>query len=172
MALGIIRDKVISLKNHGLSIEDRKVLKEDRRLLFAWVDEAPNDRETPVTKWRKARSRKAYRTIQDASEQLFLAAILSITPTQCARKSFDRVLESLMRLNHEEFYFTLGPETKSFLEAIAAEQGFAGNRQYLAFMKSLFPRIEPRRKLSYNLLVGAKLNQYRNSICILACEAQ
>ncbi|GKZ63671.1 hypothetical protein AnigIFM63604_002439, partial [Aspergillus niger] len=144
MELEIIRNKASSLKSHGLSIEDRKVLKEDRRLVFSWTEETSNDRETSVTKWRRTRARTAYRTIQDANEHLFLAVILSITPTQCAQKKFDKVLEQLIRLNYEEFYFTLDPETKSFLETIAAEQGFAGNRRYLAFMKSLFPRIEPR----------------------------
>ncbi|GJP97035.1 hypothetical protein AnigIFM60653_002359 [Aspergillus niger] len=153
MELEIIRNKASSLKSHGLSIEDRKVLKEDRRLVFSWTEETSNDRETSVTKWRRTRARTAYRTIQDANEHLFLAVILSITPTQCAQKKFDKVLEQLIRLNYEEFYFTLDPETKSFLETIAAEQGFAGNRRYLAFMKSLFPRIEPRRiQFAYSLV--------------------
>jgi hypothetical protein len=146
MELDIIRNKVISLKSHGLSIQDRKILKDDRRLLFAWIDDAPADHETSVTKWRRTRARKAYGTIQDANEHLFLAVILSITPTQCAKKKFDQVLECLIRLDYEEFYFTLGSETKSFLESIAVEQGFAANRRYLAFIKSLFPRREPRRK--------------------------
>ncbi|KAL2816401.1 hypothetical protein BDW59DRAFT_175782 [Aspergillus cavernicola] len=149
-----IKSKVASLKTHGLNLEDQKALKEDRRLFFVWDEETRATSESSVTKWRKSRARTAYRKIQAANEHLFLAVVLSITPTQCCKTDFDKVLESLICLkNYEEFYFILSPETQRFFESIAAEQGFAGNHRYLGFMKHVFPQREPRQiQFAYSLV--------------------
>jgi len=127
------------LKSSGLTLDDRENLKE--RLRFTWT-EAPDDNlATAVTAWRKTTARKAYRAIQDASDHLFLAVILAITPTECSKPSFKKVKELLLSLKSYEVYQTnMDFEEKHHFESTAAEQGFINNRRYLDFMNAIFPQ--------------------------------
>lgn len=144
-----INVKVTHLKQSGLSWEDQETLKKQRRLCFIWEEpEEPREQSrTSVTKWRRSRARHAYREIQDASNHLFLAAVLVVTPTECGKTSFQRVLDRLVGLeSYDQYHFHVSSVAQKFLESTAAEQGFAQNRYYLDFMQSLFPRPEIRRK--------------------------
>jgi hypothetical protein len=138
--LKTIDAKVQQLKTNGLTLGDQEILRR-HRLSFVWDDsnEAPAGKGSTI--WRKARARRAYTTIQNTSEHLFLAVILAIPPTECAKTSFDGVLDNLVHLqNYEPYYLNLGPAAKSFFESTAAEQGYSGSRGYLSFMKTLFPQ--------------------------------
>jgi hypothetical protein len=133
-----ISRKTGQLKSTGITSDDHENLKD--RLKFVW-DESPNDREaTSVTKWRKAKARKAYADIQDASNHLFLAVLLAISPTECAKPSFKRVRDSLVALrSYADYQLDIDPAEKHFFDSTAAEQGFSSNDRYLSFINSLFP---------------------------------
>lgn len=135
--LAQINEKTRQLKE-GIGYSDQKLLK--ARLQIAWK-EADEVQVSSGTAWRKSRARETYTRIQDVSEHLFLAAILVITPTHCSKKSFNNIVDSLLRIeNYEPFHLNLGPTDKKFFETTAVEQGFSGNSGYLKFMRALFPQ--------------------------------
>jgi hypothetical protein len=138
--LKMIDAKVRRLKTYGLTLGDQEILKRDR-LSFVWDDSNEASEGKGSTIWRRTRARRAYRTVQNTSEHLFLAAILVVPPTECAKTSFDDVLDNLVRLqSYEPYFLNLGPAAKSFFGSTAAEQGYSGSRGYLSFMKALFPQ--------------------------------
>lgn len=139
-----IFDKIALLKAQGLRPEDHETLR-NGRLSFIWGQ--PREKiETETTKWRHSRARRAYLRIQDISNHLFLAVTLVITPTECARTSFDSVFDRFSQLDSSSFLFCLDPTAKTFFETTAAEQGYAGSSRYLNFMKSIFPGKDSRGK--------------------------
>ncbi len=143
-SLSKINGKALQLKTGGgLTLGDQEILKNNHRLEFIWGEHNENSttQETPVTTWRQARARRAYRAIQDANGHLFLAVALAITPTECAKTSFENTLDYLTKLeSYEPYHLELNSAAKRFFESTAAEQGFAGNHRYLTFMQSLFPQ--------------------------------
>lgn len=107
-----IDEKVGQLKMNGMMRRDRGLLK-NHRLNFIWGEPA----EEP-----DSQNARTYAEIQDANEDLFLAVILVIPPTECAKASFDNVLEYLVRLdNYRSYRLNLSLTTKMFFEATAAE---------------------------------------------------
>ena len=133
-----IEEKATQLKTTGLKLRDQESLRK-HRLNLIWGESGGQDE--PATAWRKGRARRAYNEIQDLDAHLFLAVVLAITPTECARTSFDNVLEHLLRLeNYKSYRLNLNPASKKVFESTAAEQGFAGSRRYLNFMQALFPQ--------------------------------
>jgi hypothetical protein len=137
-ALAKIDAKVNQLKSHGMTLGDEEVLKD--RLRFVWGEpSAPEGRGSTI--WRKGRARRQYSRVQHANEHLFLATVLAVPPTECAKTSFDKVIEHLVRLDsYEPCYLNLGPVANGFFNSAAAEQGFSGSHGYLSFMKALFPQ--------------------------------
>lgn len=127
------------LKSSRMTLDDRENLKE--RFRFTWT-EAPDDAiATAVTAWRKTTACKAYQDIQDASDHLFLAVILAITPTKCSKPVFKKVKESFLSLKSYKIYqINLDFKEKHRFESTAVEQGFINNRRYLSFMNALFPQ--------------------------------
>jgi hypothetical protein len=136
--------KIALLKSQGLSLEDQKIIT-NGRLSFIW-GQPREELNTTTTDWRHSRARRAYLKIQEFSNHLFLVAVLVFTPTRCSQKSFDEVVNHLIRLDINSCVFDLDPITKTFFESTAAEQGLAGDKRYLDFMKSLFPQKDLRGK--------------------------
>lgn len=139
--LNKVKSKAKELKMGGLTHGDRDLLQKNR-LDFVWgelVGSAVS--QGSGTKARKAKARRAYEKIQTANDHLFLAVLLVVPPTHCGKRSFDEVLEHLLRLEGFEPY-NLGLGAKNFFESTAAQQGFAGSRRYLSFMRALFPESE------------------------------
>jgi len=135
-----IDEKVNQLKMNGMMRGDQALLK-NSRLNFIWGEPIEEPGGQNATKWRKARARRAYTDIQDANNHVFLAVVLVIPPTECAKTSFDIVVEYLTRLeNYEPYRLNLRPAAKKFFESTAAEQGFTSSRGYLSFMQALFPQ--------------------------------
>lgn len=133
-----INEKAGQLKASGLAREDQDILR-NGRLSFIWCETDENT--VSVTIWRRARARRAYGKIQDASDHLFLAVALALTPTECSRTGFDRVLDCISGVeNFEPYRLNLDFMAKRFFEGIAAQQGFAMNHRYLTFMQTLFPQ--------------------------------
>ncbi|OCL05494.1 hypothetical protein AOQ84DRAFT_271822, partial [Glonium stellatum] len=119
-----ISAKVKQLKTDGMMRGDRDVLKDRLKLIWGEPSETPEDRSGSATKWRKARARRAYTELQDANEHLFLAVVLAISPTECAKTSFENVLEHFFRLgDYKPYQLNLSPADKRFFESTAAEQG-------------------------------------------------
>lgn len=138
-ALKAIDAKVQRLKINGLTLVDEELLRKDR-LGFVWGEpEALGSASS--TRHRVTRARRAYTVLQAADEHLFLVALLVFSPTECAKASFEGVLESLRRLtNYEPYHMDLGSAAKSFFEFTAAEKGFSQSPGYLGFMDALFPK--------------------------------
>jgi len=137
-----INEKVRQLKRDGITRGDQEILK-NRRLSFTWgeLNEDSNIQTTSVTTWRQSRARRAYTAVQDASDHLFLAVVLVISPTECAKTSFEDILNYLIGLEtYEPYHLDLSSAAKRFFESTAAEQGFSSNHRYLSFMQSLFPQ--------------------------------
>jgi hypothetical protein len=133
-----INEKSRELKTNGIAYGDRNLLK--TRLQITWAEGNEVQPVPGATTWRRSRAREIYTEIQEASEHLFLAAILVITPTDCSKKSINNILDGLLRIeNYEPFHLNLSPTAKKFLETTAIEQGFSGNSGYLKFMRALFP---------------------------------
>ncbi|KAF1973457.1 hypothetical protein BU23DRAFT_370969, partial [Bimuria novae-zelandiae CBS 107.79] len=129
--------KLKQLKTNGLTLGDQEALKKNR-LKLVWGD-APEGQGNTI--WRKRRAHRAYSQVQHANEHVFLATVLAITPTECAKPSFDKVLEHLVRLgSYKPGYLNLGPRAQEFFESVAVQQGFSGSLGYLDFMKALFPQ--------------------------------
>ena len=137
-----IDEKSKQLKANDMNRGDQHVLK-NHRLSLIWgepIGKADGE-DASATSWRKGRARRAYAEIQDADDHLFLAFVLAIPPTECAKTSFENVLEYLIRLeNYKPYRLNLSPAAKKFFESTAAEQGFTSNRRYLSFMQALFPQ--------------------------------
>lgn len=130
-----ITETARQLRASDMTYSDQKLLK--NRLHIVWGEEGETGPATSI--WRKRRARQVYSEIQKASDHLLLPAILAITPTQCTRKAIENVLGHLLGIeNYEPFHFSLSAATKNFLETIAVEQGFSGNRGYLNFIQALF----------------------------------
>ncbi|KAF2192046.1 hypothetical protein K469DRAFT_622026 [Zopfia rhizophila CBS 207.26] len=146
-----IDTKVKKLKTDGITLGDQEILRKDRlNLVWGEPSEVPESQGGQATKWRRGRARRAYTEIHKASEHLFLAVILAIPPTECAKTSFDNVLEHLLRIeNYEPYRLNLSPATKRFFETIAAEHGFSGASSYLSFMQALFPQSEEPRQIQF-----------------------
>jgi hypothetical protein len=135
-----IDEKVGQLKTNGMTRSDRELLK-SHRLNFTWGEITEESDNQNATTWRKGRARRTYAEIQDANDDLFLAVLLAIPPTECAKTSFDKVLEYLVRLeNYGPYRLSLSSTTKNFFESMAAEQGFASSHRYLTFMQAMFPQ--------------------------------
>ena len=131
-----------------MTFEDQEILKD--RLAFTWKEPEVNPAASS-TRSRQSRARSIYRRIQDASNNLFLATVLVVPPTSCIKPGFQPILNQLIYLdNYDIFWFQLGPKEQKFFESTAAEQGFAGNKLYLDFMGSLFPKLEFRREHTLN----------------------
>jgi len=138
--VGKIRDKAQQLNSTGLTANDERVLKERLRLCWSEPEEI-SDKIPPTTKWRKSRTREVYAAIQDASNHLFLPAILVITPTDCIRKSFNTILNHLTHPDsYEPYHLELNAKIKKFFESTAAEEGFTCSHGYLNFMEVIFPK--------------------------------
>ena len=132
-----INHQVADLQSHGLTRHHTEILR--NRLGFLWCE---HDIEpgSSSTKWRKERARRNYTDVQNLCQGLFLAAVLAISPTECARTSFDNVLEHFIRLdNYHSYCVTLSSNDKTNLESLAAENGFTNNLGYQKFMRTLFP---------------------------------
>lgn len=135
--LAQIHEKTKQLKD-GIAYSDQKLLK--TRFQIAWK-EPEEVQVTSGTAWRKSRARETYTRIQDVSEHFFLAAILVITPTHCSKKSFNNIVDGLLRIeSYEPFYLNLSPIDRKFFETTAVEQGFSASSGYLKFMRALFPQ--------------------------------
>lgn len=153
--LAKIDEKAKQLKTNGMTRGDQELLKANR-LNLVWGEpiEKPDGQAASATDWRKGRARRAYTEVQDANHHLFLAVILAIPPTECAKKSFDSVLEHLIRLgNYEPYQLNLSPAAKLFFESTAAEQGFSGSRCFLSFMQALFPQSLWHSSLTSNIIL-------------------
>jgi hypothetical protein len=97
--------------------------------------------------------------IQDTSNHLFLAVVLVVPPTVCISPAFQLVLNSLMSLEtYVTFQFQLNAKAQRFFESTAAEQGFATERRYLSFMKSMFSAPEARREHTQYFLDNISTN--------------
>ncbi|OJD23958.1 hypothetical protein ACJ73_04686 [Blastomyces percursus] len=104
-ALVKVDEKAGQLKTMGLTIRDQDLLA--NRLNFS-------------------RARQAYTKIQEASDYLFLAVVLAVSPTECAQKAFDRVLEHFIRLdNYEKYSMGLDASAKRSFESTTAANGFS-----------------------------------------------
>lgn len=135
-----IEAKLKEVKELGLTLRDQKILKS--RLNSIW-----NENEVPVgniaTIWRKTRSRQIYHMIQDKDSHLFLAMVLVVAPTDCAKTRFDKVVEHLIHLeSFEACHLSLNPAARAFFESTATACGYSGSRAYLDFMAALFPQGE------------------------------
>lgn len=137
-----ISKKSEQLQTHGITLDDRELLKNGRlNLIWAERDEKFEGQTQSATTWRRGRSRRLYGEIQDADNHMFLAFILAIPPTECAKTCFNDTIESLTRLeSYESYRLNLDPAAKKFFESTAAELGFTGSRRYLSFMQALFPQ--------------------------------
>ncbi|OBT57889.1 hypothetical protein VE04_02109 [Pseudogymnoascus sp. 24MN13] len=138
-----IDEKSKQLRINDMTRVDQELLK-NRRLDLIWGDlivEKADSQDAQLRTWRKSRARRVYREIQDTSDHLFLAFVLAIPPTECVKKSFDNVMEYLIRLeSYEPYRLNLNPAAKSFFESTAAEKGFSRCPYYLSFMQALFPK--------------------------------
>jgi hypothetical protein len=132
-----IDEKVKELNTNGITRGDQEIL--NQCLTFNWANEKPDGKKGSATLWRNTRARRAYTEIQDANDHLFLIVILVIPPTECAKTSFDNILNHLTSLENYEPY-RLSLRSKRYFESTAAEQGFAGTRRYLSFMQALLPQ--------------------------------
>jgi hypothetical protein len=134
-----INEKTRQLKTNDIAYSDRNLL--ETRLQITWGEVKEEHLVLGATAWRKSRAREIYTEIQEASEHLFLAATLVVTPTDCSKKSISNILDDLLRIeSYESFHLNLSPTTKKFFETTAREQGFSGNSGYLKFMRALFPQ--------------------------------
>jgi len=134
-----IGEKAKELNTNGITRNDQEIL--NHRLSFNWANEKTDGKRGSATLWRNTRARRAYAEIQDANEHLFLVVVLVIPPTECAKTSFDNILNRLISLeNYEPYFLSLSSASKRYFESTAAEQGFAGSRRYLSFMQALFPQ--------------------------------
>ncbi|KAL5365870.1 hypothetical protein BJX96DRAFT_180225 [Aspergillus floccosus] len=153
--VNIINAKVQQLRSKGLTKNDQGILK-NGRLWLVWGDheEATKTSKISVTVWRRSRARRAYQEIQEASNHLFLAVVLSLTPTQCGKTAFQPILGYLTGLNnYDSFKFCLNSSAKATFETAAVEQGFTGNNRYLDFMQTIFPQQELRQiQFAYSLV--------------------
>lgn len=140
-----LEEKAALLRTRGLTRSDKGLLK--NRLNYVWGEVV--DKPKSATTWRNARARRAYDDIQAANDHIFLAVVLIITPTQIGHKSFENVIEDIVRLeSYDSYRLNLSTADRSFFESVAAEYGFAGDRRYVRFMRALFPQTwgdEPRR---------------------------
>ncbi|KAE8162677.1 hypothetical protein BDV40DRAFT_264835 [Aspergillus tamarii] len=151
----IVNAKVQQLRTTGLTRGDWDALKNGRLwLIWGDHDETTRTSKISVTVWRRTRARNAYREIQDASNHLFLAVALSVTPTSCGKTTFRPILDYLTSLsNYESFSFLLSSSAKAIFETTAVEQGFSGNHRYLDFMQKVFPQQELRQiQFAYSLV--------------------
>ncbi|KAJ6126019.1 hypothetical protein N7471_010512 [Penicillium samsonianum] len=158
-----INNKITQFQLQGLTFEDRELLR--ARLPFVW---RPHEIIPAVsaTKSRQSRSRYIYSMIQDASNHLFLAVVLVVPPTVCISPAFQLVLNSLMSLEtYVTFQFQLNAKAQRFFESTAAEQGFATERRYLSFMKSMFSAPEARQiQLAYSLVARDSIEIFMNEM--------
>jgi hypothetical protein len=131
-----ILKKVQQLKEDGLTQGDWKILK--GRLSLVWSRRNAN---LPLsTDWRQTCAQTRYIEVQDVNAHLFLALILTISPTECTQKKSVHVVRSLCRLkSYEAYLVNLKPTDKALFESIATEAGFSENHRYKSFMKALFP---------------------------------
>ena len=73
-------------------------------------------------KWRKGRACYIYMDIQDANDHVFFAIVLVIPPTECAKISFNIIVEYLTCLkNYKLYYLNLRPTAKKFFKLTAVE---------------------------------------------------
>ena len=79
--------------------------------------------------------------ILDSNKHLFLAFILTISPTDCVGKSIGdtMAMELLGRPeNYEPSRLNLSQDTKTFFDSVAIYYSSRGNGHYLEFMNALF----------------------------------
>jgi hypothetical protein len=133
------------LRTNGLTRDDQELLKKNRRereisrLELIWCEELDSHDRT-ATVWRRSRARQLYREVQDLDEYLFLAFVLTISPTECIKKSFGVTVEYLGRLeDYEPYRLQLSQVDRGFFESTAADHGFSRSLRYLNFMNALFP---------------------------------
>lgn len=136
-ALNKIQGTISQLQQLGLTRAHTQVLKD--RFAFLWVQDSTESRNS-ATRWRRERARRNYTDIQNSSQELFLAVVLTIPPTECAKTTFDSVLEYFIRLHSYDFCrLTLGARDKTILESVAVEKGLTNNLSYQKLMRALFP---------------------------------
>jgi hypothetical protein len=142
--LSRLDQKIWQLQDTGLAPSDEELI-QNGRLKFIWAltERDPQAAPVPVTVtvWRHARARRAYGKIQSASDDIFLAAALTLTPTECARTTIEHVLDRITGVkDYEPYRLNLDPTTRRFFEETAVAQGFAMDHRYLRFMHALFPQ--------------------------------
>lgn len=140
-----VENKVTQLQSVGLTTEDWEIIGD--RLKQVWLDPVQDsDQPTPPqTRWRKGRSQKNYRQIQENSNHLFLAVVLAVPPTVCSSSQFQPVLNYWIGLrDYKNFNFTLDVGVKERFELIAKGKGYAERPLYLEFMRKIFPEPESR----------------------------
>ncbi|OJD12119.1 hypothetical protein AJ78_07240 [Emergomyces pasteurianus Ep9510] len=155
-----INEKVKQLNVDGLTRADQAVLKNRLSFIFLGPNECPRSNE--VTTWRQSRARRTYRAIQDADNHLFLAIILTIPPTECAKTRFDKTVDYLVNLeDYSLFRFSLRTTTKRLFDSTSAEQGFAGNPNYQGFIQALFPQ---KIQFAYSLIRPNDLSSFLETV--------
>ena len=130
------------LRTKGLTHADQETLTTPPRehgygrLELIWSEE--RDSQDPVaTKWRRNRARNLYKEIQEADEHLFLACVLTITPTECIKKR--DAIKDLCRLrNYQQYHLKLSQDAEDWFKSTAVEYDFANSQGYLNFMDALF----------------------------------
>ena len=135
--------KISTMDQHRISEVGHLVAlssnKETSKILTKIVEKVGRLKE----KWYGSQWSRTYEEIQDANGDLFLAVVLMIPPTECAKTSFDNVLNYLV--GFEEYgscRLNLSPAIRTFFESTVAAEGFAGSRRYLSFMQAVFPQEE------------------------------
>jgi hypothetical protein len=145
--------KTTQLQSSGLHKEDRDIIK-GNRLNIVWLEHI-GESVPSQTRWRQARARDNFREIREVSSHLFLAVVLTISPSVCFSSVFRPVISYLVGLeDYEEFRFSLGLKEKELFESVAAEQGYAGSALYLRFMREIFPEEERRRKYTAQAIIN------------------
>ncbi|KAF2752487.1 hypothetical protein EJ05DRAFT_321124 [Pseudovirgaria hyperparasitica] len=168
-----LEEKAKQISSSGLTRKDQILLRSGR-LQLAWGEVTS---KSSVSLWRKKRARQLYNEIQSMSPSLGFVVLICVTPTECAQKSFDHVMQILSRLDHyETFRLKLDSIAKRFLESTAAEQGFTSNKLFFDFMKSMFPDAdqEPRKiKFAYTNISFEKIPHFLEYIVagILSSQA-
>ena len=160
-----INAKLEQLQIEGVTTHDEEII-ESGRLKFVWDDPV---QFSAITTWRHRRARSAYTKVQNANAHLFLAMVLAVTPTDCAKTRFEGVLDHILRWNDiKACHFRLSVEARKLFESVAAQQGYSGSCGYLSFMKGLFPpdryQAGERRRQRLPIRIATTKHHRRNTI--------
>lgn len=95
-------------------------------------------KKSPPTLWRLRRSRDAYQAIHDIDAHLFLALVLSVSPTECGTTKFEAVIDHLRNLsNYDAFHFSLKKSTFEALEELGNSDDIADRDRFGRLLRVL-----------------------------------